>query len=87
MDQTLSFSSNFNKVYKKISGKLPLLQSLKCYLSPDLLTKVYKGILLPTLLYDCTVDLNVTNTQLQKLNSVDKIVGKVTSSEQTPIAK
>ena len=48
LDQT-SFSSNFNKVYKKTPGKLRLLQSLKFYLSPDSLTKVYKGILLPTL--------------------------------------
>ena len=86
LDQTLSFSRNFSKVYKKAFGKLRLLQSLKCYLSPDSLTKVYKEIILPTLRYNCTTNLNLTNTQLQKLNSLDKIVGKVTSSEQTPTA-
>ena len=43
LDQTLSFSSKFNEVYKKIFGKSRLLQSLKCYLSPDSLTKVYQG--------------------------------------------
>ena len=55
LDQTFWFSGNFNKVYKKITGKLQLLQSLKCYVSPDLFTKVYKGILLPNLLYNCTI--------------------------------
>ena len=70
----------------KISGKLRLLQSLKCYLSPELLTKVYKGSLLPALLYNCTNNLNLLKTQLQSLNSLDRRVGKVTSSEQFPIA-
>ena len=69
-----------------MSGKLRLPQSLKWYLSPDSLTKVYKGILLPTLLYNCTTNVNLKNTQLQKLNSLDRRVGKVISSEQTPIA-
>ena len=86
LDKTLSFSSNFYKVYKKTSGKLRLLESLKRYLPPDSLTKLCKGILLPALLYNCTTNLNLTNTQLQKLNSLDRRVGKVTSSEQTPIA-
>ena len=48
--------------------------------------KFYKGILLPTLLYNCTTNLNLTNTQLQNLNSLDRRVGKATSSEQSPIA-
>ena len=69
-----------------MSGKLRLPQSLKWYLSPDSLTKVYKGILLPTLLYNCTTNVNLKNTQPQKLNSLDRRVGKVISSEQTPIA-
>ena len=30
--------------------------------------------------------LNLMNTQLQKLNSLDRRVGKVTSTEQIPIA-
>ena len=47
---------------------------------------MYKGVLLPTLLYNCTTNLNLTNTQLQKLNSLDSRVGKVTSIEQTLIA-
>ena len=73
-------------MYKKTYGKLRFLLSLKCYLSPDPLTKVYKGILLPTFLYNCTTSLNLTSTQLQKLNSLYRRVGKVISSGQTPIA-
>ena len=57
LDQTLSFNENFHRVYKKTSSKLRLLWSLKFYLSPESLIKVYKGILLPVVLYSFTANL------------------------------
>jgi len=67
MDQTLSFNANFHRAYKKTSGKLRLLFSLRSYIYPETCVKVYKGILLPVLLYACPTNLNLTNTQLSKL--------------------
>jgi len=48
LDQTLSFATHFQNLYKKTSGRLRLLSSLKACLSSEALLRVYKGILLPT---------------------------------------
>ena len=85
LDQTLSFNTNFNRVYKKTSAKLRLLWSLKLYLSPESLVKIYKGILLSVLLYSCTTNLNLTNSQMSKLSSLDNRIAKITGKKQTPI--
>ena len=85
LDQTLSFNTNFHNVYKKISGKLRLLWSLKFYLSPESLVNVYKGILLPIFLYSCTTNLNMKNSQLSKLTSLDNRITKIIGKQQTPI--
>ena len=60
VDQFLEGPTAFNKdgggeevELWKTSRNLQLLQSLKCYLSPDLVTKVKKEIYLPTLLFKC----------------------------------
>ena len=57
VDQSLEGPTPFNKdggvKLWKSSGKLQLLQSLKCYLSTDLLTKVKEEIYLPTLVFKC----------------------------------
>jgi hypothetical protein len=85
LDQTLSFNTNFNRVYKKTSAKLRLLWTLKIYLSPESLVKIYKGILLPVLLYSCTTNLNLTNSQMSKLSSLDNRIAKITGKKQTLI--
>lgn len=85
LDQTLSFNTNFNRVYKRTSGKLRLLWSLKLYLSPESLIKIYKGILLPVLLYSCTTNLNLTNSQMSKLSSLDNRIAQITTKKQSSI--
>ena len=85
MDQTLSFNTNFHRVYKKTSGKLRLLFSLRSYISPETCVKIYRGILLPVLLYACTTNLRLTNTQLSKLSSLDRRIARLTTKRQTPI--
>ena len=85
MDQTLSFNTNFHLVYKKTSGKLRLLISLRSYISPETRFEIYRGILLPVLLYACTTNLSLTNTQLSKLSSLDRIIARLATKKQTPI--
>ena len=85
MDQKLSFDTNFHHVYKKVSGKLRLLFSLRPYISPETRVKIYKGMLLPILLYACTTNLSLTNTQLSKLLSLDRRIARLTTKKQTPI--
>ena len=80
MDQILSFITNFHRVYKKTFGKLRLLFSLRSYIS-----KIYRGILLPVLLYARTTNLSLTNTQLSKLSSLDRRIARLTTKRQIPI--
>ena len=58
LDQSLSFNKNFYNSYKKASGKLRLLWSLKCYLPSEVISKIYQAVLLPGILYNCTINLN-----------------------------
>ena len=85
MDQTLSFNANFHCVYTKTSGKLRLLFSLRSYISPETLVKIYRGILLPVLLYACTTNLSLTNTPLSKLSSLERRITRLTTKRQTQI--
>ena len=85
LDQTLSFNTNFHKSYKKASRKLRLLWSLKCYIPNEVLSKIYEAVLLPGILYNCTINLNHNATQLSLLSSIDRRICRLTEMEQTPI--
>ena len=52
LDQSLSFRRNFEALYKRMSSRLRLLSSLKYLLPTDTIIKIYKAILLPTMLYN-----------------------------------
>ena len=86
LDSTLSLNGDFDKTYKKASGKLRLLSSLKNRLDPYTIKRIYTGIILPTLLYNCVVNLRLTQTQLQKLISLDKRVSKLIGGHVPSIA-
>ncbi|XP_057304446.1 uncharacterized protein LOC130641589 [Hydractinia symbiolongicarpus] len=83
LDQTLSMNHHFISLYKKMSAKLHLLLSLKSNLTNNAITKIYVGMLLPTLLYCCTTNLNLTNGQQNKLQSLDRRIAKVTETSST----
>ena len=44
---------------------------------------VYKGMIMPCLRFNCTVNLNFTNTQEKRLTSLDRLAAKVLGKEQT----
>ncbi|XP_057299539.1 uncharacterized protein LOC130630163 [Hydractinia symbiolongicarpus] len=85
LDQTLSMNHYFISLYMKMSAKLRLLLSLKSNLTNNAITKIYVGMLLPTLLYCCTTNLNLTNGQQNKLQSLNRRIAKVTEKRQVPI--
>ena len=49
------------------------------------IAKTREGILLPVLLYACTTNLSLTNTQLSKLLSLDRRLTRLATKRQTPI--
>ena len=64
-------------------SKLRILLSISKYLTNVAKVKVYKGMIMPCLTFNCTVNLNFTNTQEKRLTSLDRLAAKVLGKEQT----
>ena len=77
LDTSLNMNDNFNCMYKRVSSKLRLLSALKPYLTTTSLKKIYEGIIVPTIIYNCIINLNYSSTQLKKLESIDRRVEKI----------
>ena len=69
LDSTLSFSINFDRMYKKTTSKLGRLYSLRMYFDSFTKAKISKAMILPCITYNCTVNLNLTQTQRQNLQT------------------
>ena len=78
LDQTLTLADHFNAVYKKASNKLYLLNRLRSKLTREAALQIYRGIIMPALLYNSSMLLKMNNTQLGKLNSLDNRASKIT---------
>ena len=80
LDPTLSLVTQFNNMYKKASSKLKLLSKLKFYLTYEATKRVYQSIILPGIKYNCIANLNFSQSQKNKLKSLDNralnIVGR-----------
>ena len=83
LDSTLSLKDNFDKIYKKCMAKLRLLRSISKQIDSVAKVKVYKGMILPCLTFNCTVNLNLTATQEKKLQSIDRLTTNVLGKKQT----
>jgi len=82
LESNLSLSTNFDKMFKKTNAKLRMLFSLRKNLDQNALNKIYKGMILLCVTYNCTINLNLTQTQLQKLQNIDRMAMKVTGEQQ-----
>ena len=80
LDQALTLSDHFKNVYKRASNKLYLLNRLKSKLTCEAALQIYRGIIMPTLLFNCSMLLKMNNSQLAKLKSLDNRASKVTLS-------
>ena len=67
----------------KASGRLRLLANLRPSLTVEAARKVYISMIVPLLTYTGTIHLNLTNTQLQKLSSIEKRASKIISTNAT----
>lgn len=83
VDQNLNMGENFHSTYKKTSSKLRLLEALKPCLTKRAVHKIYHGVILPTLLFNCVVDLNFSRTRLNLLSSIDRRVAAILGEKQT----
>ena len=79
LDQSLTLSNHFNKIYKSASNKLYFLNLLKPSLTLNAVFKVYTGMIQPGLLFSSPLLLKMNNAQLKKLHSLDARANKITS--------
>ena len=85
LDSTLSFSTNFDRMYKKTTSKLRRLYSLRMYFDSSTKAKIFKAMILPCITYNCTVNLNLTQTQRQKLQTIDRLAEKTIGKKQVNV--
>ena len=91
VDRHLNFNVNFEKVYKKVSGRLKLLKRLRYYLTQEAAYKVYTMMIVPMLTYRGPVKLSYTRTQENKFKSLERraklIIGRAVPSILNSIKK
>jgi hypothetical protein len=86
VDSHLLMDTNFDCAYKikKASGRLRLLQNVRKYLTVDAALKIFRMIILPILTYSSTVKITITETQKEKLTSLQKRAKSIIRSEDVP---
>ena len=77
-------NTNFDCAYKKASGRLRLLQNVRKYLTVDAPLKIFRMIILSILTYGSTVKTTFTETQKEKLISLQNRTKSIIRSEDVP---
>ena len=80
IDHHLNCSENFEKSYKKASGRLRLLERMRCYLTLKAARLVYIMMVVPLVTLGCTLKSPYNATQKLKLASLDKRARKIVKS-------
>lgn len=79
LDSNLTLQDNFDKAYKKATGRLNLLAKLRRYLNTEAAFKIYEMVIVPIVMYSTLISLQLTNTQRMKLKSLgnraERIIG------------
>ena len=70
VNNSLNLNSNFNALYKKVSGRLRLLAKIRSYLDQAAAATIYHSLVLPAFTICGILHLNYTNTQLRRLLSL-----------------
>ena len=87
IDPSLNLNDNFNHLYKQASAKLTVLATLKDQLTKESISKIYNGMIIPCLLYNCINNLNLSATQQSKLHSIDRRAANLTGKKVNELHK
>ena len=79
-------NENFSYLYKQTSKKLRMLSALSKELTPDCISKIYRAMILPPLMYNCTTMLDLTSGQIHKLESIQRRAEEISNTPQKNIA-
>ena len=81
LDQQLNLSANFDQKNKKASSKLDLLRKLQPLMTIKAAKAVYKCAIIPALICNCIVQLNLLRTHLKKLKSLEACASSILKSK------
>ena len=91
LDRNLNLDENFEREYRKASGRLHLLTKLRCYLIALAAMKISDMVIMPLLTCSSIINLKLTKTQSDKLLSLEcrasRIIGKKVKSIECTIKK
>jgi len=77
IDQPINLAKNFEKRYKKASGRIRLLQRVRQYLTTEAAEKVFTMMIAPLLTYCCAVKISLTRTQTSSLTSIENRASRI----------
>ena len=72
VDDALTLTKDFDKKYRKASGRVQLLQRLRPHLTKPAALMIYTSMILPLLTYCGVVNLNTNETQQAKYRSIER---------------
>ena len=87
VDNHLSLSSNFKRVYRKAYGWLRLLALVRRNLTMNAAELLYKMTILPILTYSLTVKTSFNKTQLLKFTSIERRASSINGKPIDRISK
>ena len=82
LDSNMNFSLNFDASYKKTSGRLRLLERMRCYLTTQAARFVYVMMIVP-IITGCTLKSPYNATQSATLLSLDRRAKKIVGTNDT----
>ena len=62
LDSKLNLNDNFDKAYKKATGRLNLLTNLRSFLNFEAAYKIFEMVIAPIVLYSLLIHLQLTST-------------------------
>ena len=91
IDSNMNLNRNFEKSYRKASGRLRLLNAVRRNLTTNAAYSIYKMMILPILTYSSTLKTELTSTNTLKLsrleNRASRIVGTLADNISQQIEK
>ena len=83
LDSSLNLNGDFDAKYKKASGRLRLLAKIRNHLDIESSKAIYRSMVLPVLTYCGLLNLKLTRTQENKLNSLHNRAMQIITKKRT----
>ena len=83
LDHHLTLQEQINKIYKKASSRLKLLQRIRPNISPHVAEKIYNVMIRPVLLYCYPVYISLGDTAKSKLQSIQDRAQRIVARDSS----